>query len=118
MYEPREGCPVQHQLFKETPQVLCRAKIGQTAASRPETNRTRNSPAPSIVPRGRNSRHTFATRLSAGGLADNMVTQMLRQEDAEVFKLYSQARLGMMREASARLDRKANERPGVNRFYL
>ena len=32
-------------------------------------------------------RHTFATRLSAGGVADHMVTQMLRQSDAEVFKL-------------------------------
>ncbi|MGH9654616.1 MAG: hypothetical protein ACRD6B_14260 [Bryobacteraceae bacterium] len=34
-------------------------------------------------------RHTLATRLSAGGLADRMVMQMLRQGDAEVFKLYS-----------------------------
>ena len=55
-------------------------------------------------------RHTFATRLSAGGVADHMVTQMLRQNDAEVFKLYSQAKLGMMREALGRLDRQANER--------
>jgi integrase len=55
-------------------------------------------------------RHTFATRLSAGGVADHMVTQMLRQGDAEVFKLYSQAKLGMMREALAKLDRHANER--------
>jgi len=39
-----------------------------------------------------------------------MVTQMLRQGDAEVFKLYSQAKLGMMREALAKLDREANER--------
>jgi len=56
-------------------------------------------------------RHTFATRLSAGGVADHMVTQMLRQADAEVFKLYSQAKLGMMREALGTLDRLANERP-------
>ncbi len=35
---------------------------------------------------------------------------MLRQGDAEVFKLYSQAKLGMMREALAKLDRVANER--------
>jgi integrase len=55
-------------------------------------------------------RHTFATRLSAGGVADHMVTQMLRQSDAEVFRLYSQAKLGMMREALAKLDRQANER--------
>jgi len=55
-------------------------------------------------------RHTFATRLSAGGVADHMVTQMLRQGDSEVFKLYSQAKLGMMREALAKLDRAANER--------
>jgi integrase len=55
-------------------------------------------------------RHTFATRLSAGGVADHMVTQMLRQGDADVFKLYSQAKLGMMREALAKMDRLANER--------
>jgi hypothetical protein len=55
-------------------------------------------------------RHTFATRLSAGGVADHMVTQMLRQSDADVFKLYSQAKLGMMREALAKLDRQDNER--------
>jgi hypothetical protein len=35
---------------------------------------------------------------------------MLRQGDAEVFKLYSQAKLGMMREALTKLDRAANER--------
>ena len=57
-------------------------------------------------------RHTFATRLSAGGVADHMVTQMLRQSDADTFKLYSQAKLGMMREALTKLDRKANERAG------
>jgi integrase len=60
-------------------------------------------------------RHTFATRLSAGGVADHMVTQMLRQGDADVFKLYSQAKLGMMREALAKLDRQANEREGNSR---
>jgi len=41
-----------------------------------------------------------------------MVTQMLRQRDAEVFKLVHPAKLGMMREALAKLDRKANERLG------
>jgi integrase len=54
-------------------------------------------------------RHTFATRLSAGGVADHFVTQMLRQGDASIFKRYSQAKLNMMREALTRLDRKANE---------
>lgn len=54
-------------------------------------------------------RHTFATRLSAGGVADHFVTQMLRQGDAAVFKRYSQAKLNMMREALERLDRQANE---------
>lgn len=39
-----------------------------------------------------------------------MVTQMLRKSDAEDFKLYSQAKLGMMREALEKLDRHANER--------
>ena len=57
-------------------------------------------------------RHTFATRLSAGGVADHFVTQMLRQGDSTVFKRYSQAKLNMMREALARLDRQANEHAG------
>jgi integrase len=55
-------------------------------------------------------RHTFATRLSAGGVADHFVTQMLRQGDAAVFKRYSQAKLNMMREAVEKLDRRADER--------
>jgi len=54
-------------------------------------------------------RHTFASRLSAGGVSDHFVTLMLRQGDADVFKRYSQAKLNMMREALARLDRNANE---------
>ena len=54
-------------------------------------------------------RHTFATRLSAGAVADHFVTQMLRQGDAAVFKRYSQAKLNMMREALSQLDRQANE---------
>ena len=54
-------------------------------------------------------RHTFATRLSAGGVADHFVTQMLRQGDSAVFKRYSQAKLNMMREALSKLDRQANE---------
>jgi len=54
-------------------------------------------------------RSTYATRLSAGGVADEWVTQMLRQTDAEVFKKYSQMKLQMMREALAKLNRKAGE---------
>ena len=54
-------------------------------------------------------RHTFATRLSAGGVADEWVTQLLRQGDAKVFKKYSQMKLEMMREALNRLNRRANE---------
>jgi integrase len=54
-------------------------------------------------------RHTFATRLSAGGVADHFVTQMLRQGDARVFRKYSQAKLLMMRESLEKLDRHANE---------
>jgi integrase len=38
-------------------------------------------------------RSTYATRLSAGGVADEWVTQMLRQGDAQVFKKYSQMKL-------------------------
>jgi len=54
-------------------------------------------------------RSTYATRLSAGGVADEWVTQMLRQTDAQVFKKYSQMKLQMKREALAKLNRKASE---------
>jgi hypothetical protein len=55
-------------------------------------------------------RSTYGTRLSAGGVADEWVTQMLRQSDSKVFKKYSQMQLQMKREALAKLDRRANER--------
>ena len=54
-------------------------------------------------------RSTYATRLSAGGVADEWVTQLLRQGDAKVFKKYSQMKLQMKREALKKLNRKANE---------
>jgi integrase len=50
-------------------------------------------------------RSTYATWLSAGDVADEWVTQMLRQGDAKVFKKYSQ----MKREASEKINRHANE---------
>ncbi len=54
-------------------------------------------------------RSTYATRLSAGGVADEWVTQMLRQGDAQVFKKYSQMKLRMWREALEKLNRQAGE---------
>jgi hypothetical protein len=39
---------------------------------------------------------------------------MLRQGDAKVFKKYSQAKLRMMRESLAMLDRSANERTAIS----
>jgi len=54
-------------------------------------------------------RSTYATRLSAGGVADEWVTQLLRQSDAKVFKKYSQMKLQMKREALERLNRLAGE---------
>jgi integrase len=54
-------------------------------------------------------RSTYATRLSAGGVADEWVTQLLRQSDAKVFKKYSQMKLQMKREALTRLNRQAGE---------
>ena len=58
-------------------------------------------------------RSTYATRLSAGGVADEWVTQLLRQGDAKVFKKYSQMKLQMKREALLKLNRSANELSGV-----
>ncbi len=56
-------------------------------------------------------RSTYATRLSAGGVADEWVMQMLRQGDAQVFKKYSQMKLQMKREALEKLNRQASEMP-------
>lgn len=54
-------------------------------------------------------RSTYATRLSAGGVADEWVTQLLRQGDSQVFKKYSQMKLTMKREALEKINRLANE---------
>jgi integrase len=59
-------------------------------------------------------RSTYATRLSAGGVADEWVTQMLRQADAQVFKKYSQMKLQMKREAREKLNRRASEMTPAN----
>src|ERR1044072_3881603 len=61
-------------------------------------------------------RSTYATRLSAGGVADEWVTQLLRQSDAKVFKKYSQMKLQMKREALTRLNRQAGESGPANSF--
>jgi integrase len=58
-------------------------------------------------------RSTYATRLSAGGVADEWVIQMLRQGDSQVFKKYSQMKLQMKREALEKINRRANEMLGV-----
>ncbi|MFZ3333912.1 MAG: hypothetical protein WA197_24985 [Candidatus Acidiferrales bacterium] len=44
-------------------------------------------------------RSTHATLLSTGGVADEWVTQLLRQGDSQVFKRYSQMKLQIKREA-------------------
>ena len=54
-------------------------------------------------------RSTYATRLSAGGVADEWVTQLLRQGDSKVVKKYSQMTLAMKQEALQKLNRKASE---------
>jgi len=54
-------------------------------------------------------RSTYATRLSAGGVADEWVTQLLRQGDSQVFKKCSQMKLTMKREALEKINRLANE---------
>jgi integrase len=52
---------------------------------------------------------TYTTRLSAGAVADEWMTQLLRQGDAKVFKKYLQ----MKRDARQKLNRAANEAAGV-----
>ena len=56
-------------------------------------------------------RSTYATRLSAGGVAAEWVTRLLRQGDSQVFKRYSQMKLQMKREALEKIIRLANEMP-------
>jgi integrase len=56
-------------------------------------------------------RSTYATRLSADGVADEWVTQLLRQGDSQVFKRYSQMKLQIKREALEKINRQANEMP-------
>jgi integrase len=59
-------------------------------------------------------RSTYAAKLSAGGVADEWVTQMLCQSDAQVFKKYSQMKLQMKREGLDNLNRRANEMAVAN----
>jgi integrase len=62
-------------------------------------------------------RSTYATRLSAGGVADEWVIQLLRQGDSHIFKKYSQMKLQMKREALEKINRRANEmslNPGMD----
>jgi len=54
-------------------------------------------------------RSTYATRLSACGVADEWVIQLLRQGDSHIFKKYSQMKLQMKREALEKINRRANE---------
>jgi len=54
-------------------------------------------------------RSTYATRLSAGGVADEWVIRLLRQGDSHIFKKYSQMKLQMKREALEKINRRANE---------
>ena len=58
-------------------------------------------------------RSTYASRLSAGGVADEWVTQLLRQGDAKVFKKYSQMKLQMKCEALQKLNRMAAESASI-----
>jgi integrase len=62
-------------------------------------------------------RSTYAKRLSAGGVADDWVIQLLRQGDSHIFKKYSQMKLQMKREALEKINRRANEmslNPGLD----
>jgi len=61
-------------------------------------------------------RSTYATRLSTGGVADEWVTQMLRQTGAQVFKRYPQMKLQMKREALQKLNCQASEAKSVEEF--
>ncbi len=82
---------------------------GQGASADAATGDDRNPIWNRVSTAAADLRSTFATRLSAGGVADEWVTQLLRQGDAKVFKKYSQMKLPMKCEALAKLNRYANE---------
>jgi len=50
---------------------------------------------------------------SLGDAADEWVTRMLRQGDAQVLKKYSQMKFQMKREALEKINRQANEMTGA-----
>ena len=50
-------------------------------------------------------------RLSAGGVADEWVTQMLRQGEAKVFNKYSQMKLQLKREALIKAESAGKRKP-------
>jgi len=52
-------------------------------------------------------RSTYGMRLSAGGVADEWVTQMLRPGDAKVFKKYPWMKLQMKREVIEKISQGA-----------
>jgi hypothetical protein len=52
--------------------------------------------------------------LSAGGVADEWVMQLLRQGDTRVFEKYSQRKLQMRREALQKLNRAATSLLGFS----
>jgi hypothetical protein len=54
-------------------------------------------------------RSVFPASVAPPTVADEWVTQLLRQGDAKVFKKYSQMKLQMKREALRKLNRHANE---------
>ncbi len=102
--------PGSDYLFPSLSKKATKPYVGSLKKTWTTTLRLANVPYFSIY----ELRHTFATRLSAGGVSDHFVTQMLRQGDSEVFKRYSQAKLNMMREALARLDRSASEHSSIS----
>jgi integrase len=51
----------------------------------------------------------YATSLSAGGVADEWMTQLFRQGDSRVFKRYSQMKLQIKKEALEKISRQTNE---------
>jgi hypothetical protein len=80
-------------------------------------NARRSDDSPTRISLDRHSSLTDLTQRSAyefkfglaGGVADEWVTQLLRQGDAKVFKKYSQMKLQMKREALEKMNRLANE---------
>ena len=90
------------QMAKERDMEMLRTNFARRAAGQDVEPLGRSAELKQLLVKDQiaDLRWTYATRLSAGGVADKWVTQLLRQSDAKVFKKYSDQRQMAVSRAS------------------